>query len=739
MVRPSRFLRALVVATGSAALGLGLAMAPAPSAGAFPAEPDPAPVAKSAARNATKDAAAGRARKAAAAEKDTSPLGVTMTGLSPSYLPKQGNVVVRGEVTNRTDETWTAINLYAVLGNQLPAMRTAADLAAAMEVPVDASVGERIVQEGETGTVIAELAPGETKPYFVRVPASALVVPTGGVYWFGVHALGVSDSTPQDSFADGRARTFLPYVPPRVQTPVATALVLPLVRPLPFNPDGSIDVDEETLTALGSSGRLRRLLDLGAAAGSTPLTWVIDPALVEGVAALAAGNPPRSLTPTPPAGDATDAPSDAPTETPEAEPPADTPASRAAAAWLSALPAALTGDEVLTLPYGNVDVPAALQQGSALYPVALAKRSAALDGLGVTTAPVIAAPGGFLDAEAIRSADRDTQVLVSDRVFGESAPSIAALDGHRMVVASSGAATGSPGPGPALTMVGLRQRILAEAAVRALQTDQPPLTVVLPTGWDLDSAAEFFAGLDVGWLDLRTLSGLQATSMPTAVTDDELVYPPAQRRAQLDGVTFSAAERLVTSAETLQSVLGENFSIAGAVTQEALSGISYAARADQYADRAALDRSREWIEERLGKVTISASAGVTLSSASGSFLVTVSNDLDEPVTVGVTAESDSELTITAPDPVLLGPGSRTNVLLQVSTTSNRVHNVTLMVTDVNGVPLGGTDELPIRSTQVSDVIWVIMGSGVGLLFLAIAIRLVRRVRTARRGARVEIP
>ncbi len=66
-----------------------------------------------------------------------------------------------------------------------------------------------------------------------------------------------------------------------------------------------------------------------------------------------------------------------------------------------------------------------------------------------------------------------------------------------------------------------------------------------------------------------------------------------------------------------------------------------------------------------------------------------------------------------------------------------VTNVTLAVTDVDGNPLGETDELPIRSAQVSVVIWLIIGTGVGLLFLAILVRLFRRVRG--RGRAAEAP
>ena len=35
------------------------------------------------------------------------------------------------------------------------------------------------------------------------------------------------------------------------------------------------------------------------------------------------------------------------------------------------------------------------------------------------------------------------------------------------------------------------------------------------------------------------------------------------------------------------------------------------------------------------------------------------------------------------------------------------------------------------SNKVGRIIWVIMGAGVGILFLAIGVRLVRRIRAAR--------
>ena len=70
------------------------------------------------------------------------------------------------------------------------------------------------------------------------------------------------------------------------------------------------------------------------------------------------------------------------------------------------------------------------------------------------------------------------------------------------------------------------------------------------------------------------------------------------------------------------------------------------------------------------------------------------------------------------------------MLLNATAPTRGIHTVTLGVTDVDGVPLGASDDVPIRSARSASVIWVILGIGVALLFGAIAVRLVRRVRAA---------
>ena len=749
-----RRLRALVA---TSALGAGLAVgATAPGATAAPPTTPP-----SSSPAATPETAPDTppAEPTVEAEVDDAPLAVTIGTMTPATLPTTGDVRLTGTVTNRSDEPWTNIALYAIAGDELDGvpvdpMRNPGELELAMAAPFDEVVGERITEGGTPGEV-DELLPGASASYTVVVPADAVEVTRAGVYWFGVHAVGESESVPRDLATDGRARTFLPYVPRRfADTPVTSAVVVPLTHPVRYAADGSVDDEDGWTRSLSAGGRLAQLLDL-VAAGPGPVTWVVDPALVDAVAHLAAGNAPRDLGPVPdavledePTGATPPATVDEPGATADpAEPDvsgsttggtgSDSRPAAAARAWLDELDTALEGDQVLTLPYGNVDVPATVAHQPDLLQLATAQQSTALRALGVETEPVVAPPTGYLDADSIAATDPGTRVLVTDRMFGERAPAVADVDGRRLLVTSYGATQGTPGPGRALTTVGVRQRLLAEAAVRVVKNERQPLVVVLPLAWALEDPTAFWAGLDVDWLELGSLDDVESSALASAgattVVPEDLDYSALQQRRELDSSTVTAVADLVRAGDTLQNLLIDNTEIAGTITEEALTGLSYAVRSTQVGGRLTTGRSRSWVEERLGGVRISTSPQVTLASASGSFQVTLTNDLDHRVAVTVSADSDDGIEVTAPERIVLAPRSRETVLLNATTTTTTVHDVRLAVTDTTGQPLGSTDELPVRGTTISGVIWLIMGVGAGLLLLAIAVRLARRVAAARRG------
>lgn len=697
---------------------------------------------------------AAAAASGASAKPAATPLTLTIDTLSPSTVPSRGPIRISGSVTNRDDGDWRDINVYAFLGDQ--PITTVTGLADAAQTPAESEVGGRIIDLGDprTEAKIDKLAPGETAQFSLTVPHHDIKVTESGVYWFGVHALGAGPEGRVDG-ADGRARTFMPLVPKTNKT-VDTSLVIPVRRLVTHAADGSLDSLARWTRDLSQGGSLRSLVDLGAAAGTRPVSWLVDPSIVDTARRLAAGNPPRSLEPTTdtgqgnggggdgggssesPSPDESPSPSASESADPDAgghEPTqAESDAASAATSWLERLHEGLDGNEILALPYGDVDVAAAAEHDPQVLRRARKRSDGDLQPWGLPTVPAVSSPKGFLDATGIRATDPRDTLLVTDRMFGARAPAVAHTAGRTLGVTSSGAISGGPGPNARMTPLEVRQRIVSEAALRLLTPGRKPLIAVFPTTWSPSPATGFWDGLDLSWLNLTTVqSALQRTG--TDVDVDRLDYPPNQRKLELDPSSFTAADDLVRAGDTLQNLLTQNDQVGTEVRDEALTDLSYSNRLRPETGRASAVQSRSWIDRRLVGVTVDAPKAVILSSGSGKFAATVNNTLDQPVSVRIQAVADEPLEVSVPKETIdLGPESRTTVLLNASSSAIGVRTVTLSLTDSDGVSLGSTDAVPIRSNRVSNVIWLIIGTGVALLFGAIVVRLFRRVRTARRAS-----
>ena len=706
VLRPSSLSRALVGVAAAAVAALGLVMAVPPGSPAFAADaapPDP-----------------------------TQPLVLQMRSITPGYIPAHGPIVIRGTLTNSSDEEWTAINVEGFVGS-VPITSTA-DLAAAAQTPVSADVGHRIADPGTFDT-IASLEPGQTVPFEVRLPHPKITVTAPGVYWFGVHALGTSSA---GRITAGRDRTFLPLVPSSVSNSGAvelTSLVLPVRAGVVRAADGTVEDTGQWLHSL-RSGALHDVVTTGTAAQGRPLTWVVDPAVIDVVRRLAEGNPARTLVAPPakkPGGGSPPSPSDSPSSSGAAATTGSATVSpelvRAAHRWLRRLHAVLsvgTG-QVMGLPYGDLAVDSALLYDRPLLRAAVHRTGRLLSPWGVPLTPVVAPPGGRMAGEAVGDLPSASTVLLPDTAVRGPAPTATRVNDHRVVLSSAGAAEGGPGPADPLSPLALRQRVLSEAALRLLN-DQEPLVVQLPAV-DHGLRGSFFNGLDAPWLQLSTLDG--ATAGPASALSGTRLRAPTVEGEQLSSALYSEANRVVAAASTLQSILDGNTALRRQVFDETTGNASYAAAHDPFGALGRVRSTSAWVGDNLDGVALAAPEKVTLASTNGHFSALVSNALDVPVTVKVRALSDPEITITGGDTVQLPPHGRTSVLLNATTHRLGIHTVELELTNQRGIPLGASDSFPMRAETVSRLIWVIIGAGAALLFGAIVVRLVRRVLRSR--------
>jgi hypothetical protein len=122
-----------------------------------------------------------------------------------------------------------------------------------------------------------------------------------------------------------------------------------------------------------------------------------------------------------------------------------------------------------------------------------------------------------------------------------------------------------------------------------------------------------------------------------------------------------------------------------------------------------------------------------MSSGEGTFQVTLVNGLDQPVTVGLRASVPGErLALSNPGPLELPPRGRGAMRIDATATDIGIHLVTLQPVTDGGSALGQPASVSIRSSRVGFILWIVMAVAGALLFVLVAVRIVRRVRQRRR-------
>jgi hypothetical protein len=402
----------------------------------------------------------------------------------------------------------------------------------------------------------------------------------------------------------------------------------------------------------------------------------------------------------------------------------------------------------MSVPYADADVASILRNDAErLYRRAVDLSASTMEQLEVDSAPLVAPPEGFLPSEALAEIGSRSPVLLSDSAAPRADGTVIETGrGQQLVLSDAAAGAGGPAPTDPFSALAMRQRIISEAALHALSEDRAePLVVSMPQEWDPGSdwrIAAFFTGLDVPWLRSVTLpdvitgaddEGAGGTPPPPDAEQPEaadlLRYPRFRQRAEIPVGNLLASRQLIRTGGVFAELLTRNETVDQVLAKAAMLASSYQARDRPQEAAERVRNTNERVRKELTKVSIDGPSFVTMSSETGPIIVTVVNGLEEPVTVGISADTGSpDLVIRPPDPVPLAAGQRATVRLRASSQNIGVYPVRLMPTTATGRPLGNVTTFSVRSSQVGMVIWVIMGVGGAALFIASGIRITRRVR-----------
>ena len=410
--------------------------------------------------------------------------------------------------------------------------------------------------------------------------------------------------------------------------------------------------------------------------------------------------------------------------------------------------AAADSASVSLTPFAEVDASAVIAAGQAdLLNQSIARAPQAAAQILPTAAGLMAAPpGGNTTPKALGAyaASGVRQVLMGPEALPPAEPlsytpsgiaRIPTAGGEIMaVLPDAGLAADLQRPwGTPADLFRWQQALLADVAMITLERPTTPRTVVLsPSQGEVvpvDGYAAVLTALAAApYTRLAPLSGLSAPDVPTVQRQVDLDVDDAGRLsadylAPIPGIQ----QRLAAFARVTVDppAFTEDYDLA------LLRSASGQWRDDVAAGATLLSTVNEELAAEEGKVTTVSTGTVTFSGNSGSLPLTISNELDQAVEVGVLLRSDPEvrLEFVPPPLAIIDAGTRTSIEVQVSVYGSGPLPVTVILTDRNGEPFVTTGDLVIqsRATNRAAAIVTIVG-GVSLAGLVLW-RFVRKGHT----------
>lgn len=654
-----------------------------------------------------------------------SQVGVALTRVSPKPVGEKSKITVTGLAQNRSGHQLPGASIRLRYGARPFTSRGQLDQYA--EAPASQLPGILT-----TRPLAGLQGSGGRQGFSFTVSARTLRLSGFGVYPIGVEVVNAAGQTV------GGVTTFITFMPKRRDfTPVSVGWVWPLIDRQHRANDETF-MDDRLSKDLARGGRLDDLLS-APVQSKTPVTWAIDPALVDDVQRMT-----RSYT----------------VRAPRSEDKARKKAAPAASAWLNALKqsARLPSYSYFVTPYADPDAISLVRNKMYSHlSVAYDPKNTGFvaEHLGKQPTTHIAWPAaGTAGPETLnRLADLDLKgggaFLMSSAYFQDPPQGLAAnattavqaggetkktlaYDQKLNEIVSGDTRT----PGAAVLT---EQRFLAETAMIAAEAPNARRTLVVAPSRHWNPAP----GLAKRLLDYtRGAPWLAETSLDkimNARPQDRAFqgYPERYENSELSVKYLDGVRGVARRASSFSAVLADERHISyerailrlESAAWRGRYGRAHAAR-DELSDELADDMNRV-------RIIINPQRRRSLAGSSGKFPVTIVNELrDQRIKVLLTAESENraKLQIGQLDErdreIVLDSGQKVQKWIPAQAAGNgnfRVH-LQLMTPGPRSRKFGAGEDITIRTTGYGQLSLLIIGGGLAVLFVGVGVRAMRARR-----------
>ncbi|MGH3373890.1 MAG: DUF6049 family protein [Actinoallomurus sp.] len=632
------------------------------------------------------------------------PVGVTLTSIRPGgYLRAGSTLRVRGQLVNQSESAYQRVSVRLRFSPHAMTSR------GEVETYADGK-GLEPLQAGMSHVVSASLPSGGQQDWTLSMPVRRMGLTVFGVYPISVEVFNAA------GVILGHQRTFVTYYPTGTfAQKTKVAWVWPLIDQ-PHRADDTTFLDDHLERLLGSGGRLSNLITAPERT-TTPVSWLIDPSLIDDANRM---QNPEGYT---------------------IKDDATRPQSVAALNWLTSLHRAVAGDRLYATPYADPDVMALAGRKMGKDVQAAAQEGTrALAGarLGGATTVTAMPPDGLADQATLSSlvASGSRTILLSSAILPDSRTETFTPDPvvNRSV---SGTAVklvayddtlrrilGSDTTDPGETLLA-EQRFLAETAMITGEAPQKPRTVVItpPRRWT--PSASFAKAV-------LTYTAKAPWLRPVRLSDAENTHP-AGRTLQPQKDSSGLGKNYLRQVRDLGTLIGEFTSIFDPAVSDFTLGVARAESSawnGQSVHGKAMRRTLELqLEHTKAKVKV-LNDGITLAGKSGRIPITISNGLDRgtvKVWLHVYSQNRTRLRVDAVDRMLtLEPGHKDQVTLDMTASANGMAYVNIELLTPDGRAFGGAHVVRVNATGYGRTALLITGISLAVLFVGVAIRMVRR-------------